>query len=229
MSINYIHQTHPRSRSLKIKVEDTGQVVVVTPKWISDQKVKQYIKENEAWIQRALAKQSKKIQTETDTDILIFGKKYTKKIYQSQPLANTNLPMGISIQKNICIINHIPGSPITQEKTKKTVERFLKNTAEKYIVPRTHQLAKAMNTSINKITLRQQKTRWGSCSSAGNLNFNWRLVHYPPEVIDYVIIHELAHRTHMDHSSSFWQLVARYDPDHLKHRNWLKKHGVSVG
>ncbi len=86
-----------------------------------------------------------------------------------------------------------------------------------------------MNTSINKITLRQQKTRWGSCSSAGNLNFNWRLVHYPPEVIDYVIIHELAHRTHMDHSSSFWQLVARYDPDHLKHRNWLKKHGVSVG
>ena len=86
-----------------------------------------------------------------------------------------------------------------------------------------------MDINFNSITLREQKTRWGSCSSKGNLNFNWRLVHYRPEIIDYVIIHELAHRTHMNHSAKFWQLVEKYDPEYRKHRGFLKRHGMAVG
>jgi predicted metal-dependent hydrolase len=85
-----------------------------------------------------------------------------------------------------------------------------------------------MDISFGSISLREQKSRWGSCSSLGNLNFNWRLAHHPPAVIDYVIIHELAHRLHMDHSSAFWSVVKKYDPEHLKHQGWLKRRGLQL-
>lgn len=111
----------------------------------------------------------------------------------------------------------------------KEVEWFLKSTATRYILPRTKQLSDKMKIKFSRITLRQQKTRWGSCSSQGNLNFNWRLVHCPPQVIDYVIIHELAHRQQMNHSLAFWNLVKKYDPEYLKNRGWLKRHGLTLG
>ena len=85
-----------------------------------------------------------------------------------------------------------------------------------------------MQTSYNKITLRRQKTRWGSCSSKKNLNFNWQLVYFEPKIIDYVIIHELAHLTHMNHSKNFWQLVEKYDPEYKKHVGWLKRNGLNL-
>jgi len=112
------------------------------------------------------------------------------------------------------------------ELSQKKLDRFLKGTAEKYIIPRTHQLAKIMKTDFNRITLRQQKSRWGSCSNKGNLNFNWRLVHYPVKIIDYVIIHELAHITHPNHSKNFWNCVAKFDNEYRKHRGYLKRNGV---
>ncbi|MBT3249209.1 MAG: M48 family metallopeptidase [Candidatus Pacebacteria bacterium] len=111
----------------------------------------------------------------------------------------------------------------------KEADRFLKSTATRYILPRTKQLADKMEIKFGRITLRQQKTRWGSCSSQGNLNFNWRLVHCPTKVIDYVIIHELAHRQHMNHSSSFWGLVRKHDPEYLRNRGWLKRNGLVLG
>jgi predicted metal-dependent hydrolase len=111
---------------------------------------------------------------------------------------------------------------------KTVLNRFLKSTASHYIIPRTHQLAEKVGVSIGLISLKQQKTRWGSCSSRGNLNFNWRLVHYQPAIIDYVIVHELAHRLEMNHSAAFWKIVAKYDPEYAKHRGWLKRQGMSL-
>jgi predicted metal-dependent hydrolase len=113
-------------------------------------------------------------------------------------------------------------------KHEQALERFLKSSAETYVITRTAQLAEKMNTAYGRVTMREQSSRWGSCSSAGNLNFNWRLVHATPKIIDYVIIHELAHRTHMDHSKRFWDLVALYDPDYQLHRGWLKRQGHSL-
>lgn len=75
------------------------------------------------------------------------------------------------------------------------------------------------------IKLSSAAKRWGSCSSAGNLNLNWRLIMAPTTVIDYVIVHELAHRKHMNHSKSFWRLVEQFCPDYREHLAWLKKHG----
>ena len=80
-----------------------------------------------------------------------------------------------------------------------------------------------MDIAYQRISLRQQSSRWGSCSSRGNLNFNWRLVHYPPAIIDYVIIHELAHRLEMNHSKKFWAIVKKFDSEYLIHKGQLRK------
>lgn len=85
-----------------------------------------------------------------------------------------------------------------------------------------------MNVSYGRISIREQKTRWGSCSGAGNLNFNWRLIFAPPEVLDYVVVHELAHRREMNHSKAFYSLVEEVLPDYENCRKWLRIQGASL-
>lgn len=82
------------------------------------------------------------------------------------------------------------------------------------------------NFKFNKIVIRNQKTRWGSCSAKGNLNFNYRLVYLPERLADYIVVHELCHLKEMNHSRKFWNLVARVFPDYLKIRKQLKKEGI---
>ena len=82
-----------------------------------------------------------------------------------------------------------------------------------------------MGVTFGTITIRDQKTRWGSCSARGNLNFNWRLILAPEPVLDYVVIHELAHRKEMNHSSRFWETVEAVMPDYKNQRQWLRDQG----
>lgn len=83
-----------------------------------------------------------------------------------------------------------------------------------------------MGISYGRISMRNQKTRWGSCSSDGNLNFNCRLLYVPLELLDYVVVHELAHRRYMNHSPEFWREVERYMPDYRERRASLKRYRV---
>ena len=85
--------------------------------------------------------------------------------------------------------------------------------------------AARIGVSFNRVTIRAQKSKWGSCTAGGNLNFNCLLMLAPEEVLDYVIVHELCHRKHMDHSPAFWAEVARILPDYQKPRKWLKENG----
>ena len=82
--------------------------------------------------------------------------------------------------------------------------------------------------AVIRITIRNQKSKWGSCSAKGNLNFNCLLMDAPPEVLDYVVVHELCHRLHMDHSPAFWADVARVLPDYEKRRRWLRENGPAL-
>ncbi|MCD7841562.1 MAG: M48 family metallopeptidase [Lachnospiraceae bacterium] len=97
-----------------------------------------------------------------------------------------------------------------------------KKAAAMYIPERVAYFADRMGISYGRITIREQKTRWGSCSSAGNLNFNWKLMLVPKELLDYVIVHELAHRREMNHSPQFWAIVEQELPDYRERRQRLK-------
>lgn len=98
-------------------------------------------------------------------------------------------------------------------------------TARKRIPERAAYYAEIIGVTYGRITIREQKSRWGSCSSKGNLNFNWKLVLAPPEVLDYVVVHELCHRLQMNHSTAFWNEVERILPDYRERRKWLKENG----
>lgn len=106
--------------------------------------------------------------------------------------------------------------------------RELANRALETIPPRVQHYASQMGVTYGRITIRNQATRWGSCSSQGNLNFNCLLMLTPVEILDYVIVHELAHRKQMNHSDAFWAEVARVFPDYKSRVKWLKSNGAAL-
>ena len=107
---------------------------------------------------------------------------------------------------------------ISEEVRREGIER-----AKRIFPERTAYFAKRMGVDYGRITIREQKTRWGSCSSKGNLNFNWKLVLLAPELLDYVVVHELAHRREMNHSKNFWKIVEAELPDDRERRRRLKE------
>ncbi len=104
-------------------------------------------------------------------------------------------------------------------------EKELRERAKSVLAQRTAYFARQIGVTYGKITVRDQKTRWGSCSQTGNLNFNFRLILAPSEVLDYVVVHELCHRRQMNHSTQFWQEVAQVLPDYRKRKAWLTENG----
>lgn len=124
------------------------------------------------------------------------------------------------------IENHLPGeerkniSPFSQQE----IEMLRKQTNE-LVRERAAHYADVLGVSYNHITIRAQRTRWGSCSSKGNLNFNCLLALVPLEVLDYIVVHELCHLKHMNHSEHFWAEVARILPDYGQSKRWLRENG----
>ena len=106
--------------------------------------------------------------------------------------------------------------------------RVLANRALQVIPPRVALYARLLGVTYGRITIRNQKSRWGSCSSKGNLNFNCLLMLTPPEVIDSVVVHELCHRIEMNHSKAFYAEVLRVYPDYWKWDRWLKENGEAL-
>ena len=108
----------------------------------------------------------------------------------------------------------------------KTETKEGKAKIRQYIERQVEYYAKIMSVTYGRISMRNQKTRWGSCSSQGNLNFNNRLLFVPKELVDYVVVHELAHRKEMNHSNAFWNVVEKYMPDYKERRKKLREYHI---
>lgn len=104
----------------------------------------------------------------------------------------------------------------------------LASCAKQTIPSRVAYFAEILGVSYGRISIRSQHTRWGSCSSAGNLNFNCLLMLAPPEILDYVVVHELCHRKEMNHSPRFWVEVEKILPDYRAKKHWLKENGSAL-
>ena len=120
-----------------------------------------------------------------------------------------------------------PVSNLTDTQRAALEKRYI-TAAKEYFPKRVACFAPLTGGTYTRITIRDQKTRWGSCSSTGTLSFNYRLMFAPPRVLDYVVVHELCHLTQMNHSRAFWDLVASVLPDYRVYRSWLKEHGQEL-
>lgn len=134
------------------------------------------------------------------------------------------------IAKNYLKMQAVSPKPSQKEKTpyERRLEAPYRQAAKEYIPKRVAYYAQLLGVTYATISIRDQKTRWGSCSSKGNLSFSWRLILAPPKVLDYVVVHELCHRKEMNHSPRFWVLVESMIPDYKTHRKWLKENGEKL-
>ena len=129
-------------------------------------------------------------------------------------------------QKAGWIMAHLP-DPREPKFSREELAELAKR-AKEVLPRRAARFAPMVGVDYGRITIRCQRTRWGSCSSLGNLNFNCLLMLAPPEVADYVVVHELCHRKEMNHSAAFWAEVEKILPDYQNRRAWLREHGSAL-
>jgi len=111
---------------------------------------------------------------------------------------------------------------------KDNLEKFYKKQAIDVLKERTDYYSNILKVAPKNIVIKNQKTLWGSCSSKGNINYNYKIVMAPLEILDYIVVHELCHLVYMNHSKDFWDLVESIIPDWKKRRNWLKENGYKL-
>ena len=119
-------------------------------------------------------------------------------------------------------------SAVEQSSVKRVLENFYRSRARDYLTDRTDHYAERMCVEYQKLELRNQRTRWGSCSTGGTISLNWRLIMAPPEVVDYLVVHELAHLTEQHHGREFWQLVGEHVPDYKAKAEWLEQNSARL-
>jgi predicted metal-dependent hydrolase len=119
-------------------------------------------------------------------------------------------------------------SAVEQSSVKQVLENFYRSRARDYLTDRTDHYAERMGVEHKKLELRNQRTRWGSCSTGGTISLNWRLIMAPPEVVDYLVVHELAHLTEQHHGREFWQLVGEHVPNYKERAEWLERNSAKL-
>jgi predicted metal-dependent hydrolase len=220
--MDYMLKRSNRSASIRISLDHSGAVSVSAPQLVPKMVIDAFVKKNSAWIERQRYKMRLKKSVNPSLEwsekiLSYFGRLYSIKT-SDEPGKK------IDMQNGICWVRPITG---LEKDAKRTLLSWLKVKAEAHIIERVVDWAETMGVEYGSVRFGQQSSRWGSCSGENNLRFNWRLIHFPAEVIDYVVIHELAHTVHHDHSPHFWQLVARYCPGWKDHRRFLKRQVIS--
>lgn len=205
-----------RTRSTSLRVLEKNHIEARLPTQVTIEQISQLVSDNIRFLTKAKrAVEGHKLPQylRTGTDLYIFGRKY---IVEITPQKRTRL-----------VLDHLNQVVLICSKTetmqRKKVYHLLGKKLLEYVEPRVDYMVSLMNVpSYGLVRAKLVRSLWGSCSSNGNLTFNKRLIHYPKEVIDYVITHEVAHLQYKDHSARFWNLVAEYDPNYQENRYMLK-------
>ena len=199
-------------------------VIVHAPFWMPAWVIKNFVEEKRNWIEDQLKKhpqRSKEAKIYQDGDSIYFlGNKLLIKVTETEIPVRTKI--FLEAETLLVVISmHITGSRRAEEIKKSLSHWFLEKGIEE-ITQKVNHYSDRLGVTYSRITLKNVSSIWGSCSSKNNLNFNRHLIMAPHEVIDYVVIHEVCHLVHRDHSSRFWALVRSLDPDYKDHRRWLR-------
>lgn len=211
-----------RRRTLGLQITRDAMLVIRAPFRLPEKDIRYFIDRQMPWI---LQKHKEMREFQTSKPVREFKE---GEIFSFLGAEYTLTKSSDTIRRVILEDEKLALSAKYFEKAEKFLEKFYREEAYEYLSDRTRYFAKVMGLQYSKIKLGTASTRWASCGPTGNLNFNWKLIMAPREVVDYVVVHELAHITHKNHSARFWALVGRYCPDYLRLRNWLKKNGASL-
>lgn len=230
----YTYKIVPSNRrTMALQVTKEGEVLVKIPSYVSLAAGHGMILENREWVHKQVNKVQKKLREKREfswqdgAEILLFGKNIplsvnavsSKRSYQIRKTDN-----GITITGPFDEHNQ-EGNELA---VKEAMKLWYRKEARAYLEEKTALWASRMKVTYERIAIRDQATRWGSCSTKGNINFNWRLVLLPAELADYVVVHELAHRLQMNHSRQFWNVVGSVMPDYGDRRKALKYWGEKL-
>ena len=217
---DYITVKHtPRARRIALRLNTKARTIDLTiPKWMSLHDAKAFTDSQQPWIDEKLKTLGTRIPFEDGQTIPLLGKDRIITVTENPTSARTKFTLD---DKTLLMLTHL-------EDPAPKIEKHLKAIARQELEPRLHDKAAQIGKSINKFTLRDPLSRWGSCSHDGNIMLSWRLILAPPAAMDYVIAHEVAHLNHMDHSKAFWALCKDLSDDYHEGFNWMRTHGNSL-
>lgn len=222
-----------KRKTLSIVISVGGKVTVKIPLRATKSDVTRLLENKRDWIyntyKKQATKQRKGIEVKEGAIIPYLDRTFRLHIVfnPSKYAANISVVEGVQYMQEIEDLLVVE-TPLTEPNfITECLESWYKKNAKNIITMRVEQYSKVMGVTYGRITIRSQKSRWGSCSSIGNLNFNWHLVMMPSKILDYVVIHELAHRIEMNHSKQFWEIVSEFCPEYKLRKLWLKEHGLS--
>ncbi len=222
------------ARSVKVRITVThDKVEVIAPAKVAEQKLVQFVHEKQHWIISALAKVAEKNHTYNPFTPLFYGEG-AKIPYRGELVELTIKPSTLKRLKITLVdglVAHVPKTlPVNEhnDAIKMALISWMKMQAKLHVQQLVQQHAHKKQLLPRTIVIKQQKSRWGSCGIHNDISINWLLILAPPEILEYVVVHELCHIQVRNHSARFWALVAEHLPYYQQHRRWLKEQGASL-
>jgi len=204
-----------KRKTLSLQINQDAELIIRAPQRLAEKEIQEFVVEKSHWIERkkqqVKSQLSEKYQFEKGETMLYLGNDYPLTLVRNREGLSFN---GETFELNIDCAD---ASTVFREWYKKQFKDIA--------LPRIDYFANQHDLAFNDVRLKAQKTLWGSCSSSNNLNFNYLLIMAPLSVIDYVIVHELSHTVHKNHSSYFWGLVEAILPEYQSAKRWLKDNG----
>ena len=230
----FSYQIRRSQRATQMRIVVTlGKVEVVAPPRAAEHKIHQFVQIKQQWIIQTLAKIEANSLHHKKLAPAVYGHG-AEVPYQGASYKLSVLPSKlkrIKIEFGQEFIAHVPEALIIKDHSaeiKEALTRWMKKESKTQVEQVVKQHAERKQLFPQTIKIKTQKSRWGSCGIHNDININWLLIIAPPEVLEYVVVHELCHIKIRNHSAHFWALVAEHLPDYQSRRHWLKKHGSSL-
>jgi predicted metal-dependent hydrolase len=212
-----------RRKTASIKVID-GAVQAIVPDQLSDARVEGLIQKRTSWIRKKLREQSQIVTPKPKEYISGESFTYLGRNYRLKVSRGTDQEVKL---KGGYLEVGLPKKPKDGDIRNALVEWYEQHALER-LTEKTNRYAGIMGVSPNSVSVQDYKARWGSCSSKGEISYNWRIIIAPHHIVDYVVAHELCHLKHPNHSPAYWKSVKREVSDYEVCRQWLKEHGSSL-
>jgi predicted metal-dependent hydrolase len=203
-----------RARRISLRISQLdGRVTLSMPARLAEHEAMEFARSKEAWIRKHLDARGVDVTVGLGAEI---------------PVGGQMLPVVSGSGRKVQIFADSVAVPGPEGRVGKKLQAYLKEVARDRLAGACDDYAALLGKSYTRLTMRDTRSRWGSCTSDGGLMFSWRLIMTPPEVLDYVAAHEVAHLAEMNHSPAFWAQVERIYGAHKEPRKWLRKHGSDL-